>query len=80
MIEFRRPQIVTLHGKGCTDNDIAANLPCSKSAVNNVIVKFNADGSFHDSATKDSAQERPLNEIVTNALAKQTLRVNPCQC
>ena len=44
----RRAQTVTLHGEGYTERDIAAKLRCSKSAVHNAIVTFNADGSFYD--------------------------------
>ena len=43
----RRAHIVTLHG-GYTDRYIAATLCCSKTAVPNAIVKFNADDTFHD--------------------------------
>ena len=39
---------MTLHGEGHTERDIDAKLRCSKTAVNNAITKFNADGTFHD--------------------------------
>ena len=34
-------ELVTLHGEGYTEWDITAKLRCSKTAVHNVIVKFN---------------------------------------
>ena len=40
--EVRREQIVTLHGEGHTERDIADKLLCSKIAMNNAIVKCNA--------------------------------------
>ena len=46
--EVRRKQIVTLHGEGHTERDIADELLCSKIAMNNTIVKINADCTFHD--------------------------------
>ena len=48
LTEVRSALIVTLHGKGCTERDVAANLLCSNTAVHNAIVKFNAVGTFHD--------------------------------
>ena len=41
-------KMVTLHGEGYTKRDNAANLCCFKTEVHNAIVKFNADGKFHD--------------------------------
>ena len=50
LTEVRRVQIlvVTLHGEGFTERDIAVKLRCSKTAVHNGIAKFNADVTFHD--------------------------------
>ena len=48
LIEVQRAQIVTLHGEGYTERDTAAKLCCSKTVVHNAIIKFNADGTFHD--------------------------------
>ena len=47
--EVRKAQIVTLHGEGYTERDIAAKLRCSKTAVH--VVKFSADGRFPDRKT-----------------------------
>ena len=47
LTEVGRAQIVTLHGEGYTERDIAAKLSCSKTAVHRAIVKFSADGTFH---------------------------------
>ena len=43
LTEVQRAQIVTLCGVGYTERDIAAKLHCSKTAVHNAIVQFNAD-------------------------------------
>ena len=48
LTKIRRAQIVTLHGEGYAERDIAPKLQCSKTAVHNAIVKFNVDGTFHD--------------------------------
>ena len=66
-----------------TERDTAAKLRCSKTAVHNATVEFNADGRFHDrkkvwSSTKDYAHGRSLNEIESNALAIELLQENPC--
>ena len=46
LTEVRRAQIVTLHGEGFTERDIAAKLSYSTSSVLRVIIKFNVDGPF----------------------------------
>ena len=85
LTEVRRAQIVSLHGEGYTERDIAANLRCSNTAVLNAVVKFNADATFHvrkrsgrprkTTLREDHAQGRPLNEKESsNALAKVLLR------
>ena len=43
MTGVRRAQIVTLYGERYTERDTGAKLHCSKTAVHNAIVKFNAD-------------------------------------
>ena len=48
LTEIWRAEIVTLHGEGYTERDIAAKLDGSKTWVHNAIVKFNANGIFHD--------------------------------
>ena len=41
-------QIVSSNEEGYTKRDIAAKVCWSKTAVHNAIVKFSADGVFHD--------------------------------
>ena len=47
-IVFDRGSKGTLHGEGYSERDIAAKLRRSNTAVHNAVVKFNADGTFHD--------------------------------
>ena len=48
MTEVLRAQIVTIYGEGYTNRGIATKLHCSKTGVNNAIMKFSADGTFHN--------------------------------
>ena len=48
LTEVRRAQIVTLHGEGFTERDIATKLRCSKITVHSAIAKSSADGTFHE--------------------------------
>ena len=43
LTEVPREQIVTSHGEGYTEWNIAAKLRCSKPAVPNANVKYNAE-------------------------------------
>ena len=58
-----------------TERDTAAKLRCLKTAGHNTIVKFNADGTFHDRKRSGVygrlRQGRPLIETHSNALAKE---------
>ena len=65
MTEVRMTQIVTLHGEGYTETDIAAKLRCAKTVVRNAIVKFNADGTFHDRKRSGRRPRKTIRPVKT---------------
>ena len=60
--KYRFWKIVTLHGEGLTERDVAVKLLSSKTTVLDAVAKFNADGTFHD--TKRSGRPTFKNSVV----------------
>ena len=44
--EVQRAQIVALHGQNLSERQISAKMGCSKTAVHQVIAKYQQDGSY----------------------------------